>query len=315
MTARVRFAFLACLVLTGPAHATRLEALDTRPAAVQPPGSVPETPAVPLISPPDAGASAGENGDAARTPDASRATLAPPPADASRIDAVEIAPRTTLVLSLKSSWEKGFESLAAAFRLLDEIAIAAGFDVTGRPFAVFTRTDDDGFGFDAMLPVSGPDRDTQANADAAMREALAQAVAEHAAADGGKDENARAVRLGAGPSGKAYRFVHASPYDDIDTTYEAVTAWLDSRNIAVRDAFIEEYVSDLTEPTDEALEVYVYVQPVDGPAGEGTAPDEDPLHPPPAPAQTPQPRMPQSQMPQSDAPQPSDPQAPAPAGR
>jgi effector-binding domain-containing protein len=41
------------------------------------------------------------------------------------------------------------------------------------------------------------------------------------------------------------RFVHRGPYDDIDSTYETVTAYLDAKNIEVKDFFVEEYVSDL----------------------------------------------------------------------
>ncbi|MFD2249008.1 hypothetical protein [Pseudochelatococcus lubricantis] len=274
--ARERFAFLASLVVVAGgvavAHATPAETVET--AGPPPAAVVRDTPAAPPIPypgmpgsiPGSLAPSPYHAGDTPRAPDASQSTLAPAPADAGGVDEVDIAPRKTLVLSSQAEWAKGFESLSAAFRLLDEIAIAAGFDVKGRPFAIFTRTDDNGFSFDAMLPVE-PD-----GGDAAAQEALRQAAAEHVDGKGAKDATADAVRLGLSPSGKAYRFVHASPYDDIETTYEAVTAWLDSRNIVVRDAFIEEYVTDLTDPTDEALEVYIYVQPVDAPGGKAPAP-------------------------------------------
>ena len=51
------------------------------------------------------------------------------------------------------------------------------------------------------------------------------------------------------PDGKALRFVHKEPYDEIDSTYETITAYLDAKGITVKDAFVEEYVTDLTEPT------------------------------------------------------------------
>lgn len=197
--------------------------------------------------------------------DLSRTTLAPPPSDIGGVDEVEIAPRKTLMLSSESSWEKGFDNLAAAFRTLDEIALAAGLGVSGRPFAIFTQTEERSFKFEAMLPVT-----TETANEDEVREAIQQALTEFAATnpDGedtqkadDADREIPAIRLGVSPSGKAFRFVHASAYDDIDAAYEAITTYLDSKNIVVRDAFIEEYVTDLTLPTDESLEVYIYVQP------------------------------------------------------
>jgi hypothetical protein len=211
------------------------------------------TPVAPFI-PYAAGLSLGAHETASKNADPSLTTLAPAPTNSGGLDEVEIAPRKTLMLSSQSTWEKGFDNLAAAFKQLDEIVMAAGFDVVGRPFAVFTETDDSGFRFDAMLPVSIDE--AGANAD----EALQQAAAEFATGSEAK-QPLPAVRLGESPSGKAFRFVHASPYDDIDTAYEAITTYLDGKNVVVQDTFIEEYVTDLTNPTDEALEVYIYVRP------------------------------------------------------
>ena len=69
------------------------------------------------------------------------------------------------------------------------------------------------------------------------------------------------VKLSVSPTGKALRFLHVAPYDDIDSTYETITAYLEAKSIAVKDAFLEEYVSDLKDPGDPNLEINVYVQP------------------------------------------------------
>ncbi len=240
------------LAICSPARATQEMPAGDAPAG---PEAVTHTaPAAPLIPYPSR-LSPSQGDAAAAVEDPSRATLAPAPSDTSGIDEVEIAPRKTVVMSSQSKWEKGFDTLAATFRALDEIVMAAGFDVKGRPFAVFTQTDDAGFRFDAMLPIA-----TEGDENAA-REALREAVAEHVAAKAGEPATAPEVRIGTSPSGKAFRFLHASTYDDIETAYEAITAYLDNKGIVVEDAFIEEYVTDLTLPTDEALEVYIYVQP------------------------------------------------------
>ncbi len=69
------------------------------------------------------------------------------------------------------------------------------------------------------------------------------------------------LRFGVSPSGKAFRFVHKGPYDDIDTTYETITTYLEVKDIVAKDAFIEEYVSDFTDGQDTNFEVNIYVQP------------------------------------------------------
>ena len=69
------------------------------------------------------------------------------------------------------------------------------------------------------------------------------------------------VQLGTSPAGPSLRFLHVAPYDDIDSTYETITAYLEAKNIVVKDAFLEEYVSELKDPGDPNLEINVYVQP------------------------------------------------------
>ena len=77
----------------------------------------------------------------------------------------------------------------------------------------------------------------------------------------GKTELAPGIRFGKTPEGKAFRFVHKDAYDEIDGTYETITAYLDAKDIEAQDAFIEEYVTDLTDAQDTNLEVNIYVQP------------------------------------------------------
>ena len=88
----------------------------------------------------------------------------------------------------------------------------AGVRVTGAPLATFLETDDQGFKFEAMLPVH--------------------------AAPGSRPAGLPAeVTFGATPAGRAIRFVHRAPYDDIDSTYEAISAYLDSKGIEVKESF------------------------------------------------------------------------------
>ena len=111
-----------------------------------------------------------------------------------------------------------------------------GIPITGKPVAVFLETDDLGFRFEAQLPIE-------------------RAPAERS------PELAADIRFGLTPSGRAWRFVHRAPYDEIDSTYEAITAYLDQRGVDAKDAFIEEYVTLGDGPADDRLELNIYVQP------------------------------------------------------
>ena len=82
-----------------------------------------------------------------------------------------------------------------------------------------------------------------------------------AAVPEGKTELTPEIKFGKTPEGKAFRFVHKDAYEEIDGTYETITAYLDAKDIVARDAFIEEYVSEMTDATDANLEVNIYVQP------------------------------------------------------
>ncbi|CAM5222563.1 Effector-binding domain-containing protein OS=Bosea thiooxidans OX=53254 GN=SAMN05660750_00418 PE=4 SV=1 [Bosea thiooxidans] len=164
------------------------------------------------------------------------ATLAGKGTDSSDVGEVTLAPKPVMVLSGQASWDQGFQKLADSFKSLRAEAQRTGLAVAGRPLTLFVETSDDGFRFEAMLPVAIP--------PGGQAPAL------------GTD-----FRMGTSPAGPALRFLHQAPYDDIDSTYETITAYLEAKSIVVKDTFLEEYVSDLTDPGDPNLEINVYVQP------------------------------------------------------
>ena len=165
------------------------------------------------------------------------ATLAGKKGNVSDVDEVTIPPKPVIAIGGRTSWDKGFDELAKAFGTLRDEAARAKLPVTGRPLTLFTETSDDGFRFEAMLPVG-----------------TAPAGAPALSLSNG-------VRNATLPAGPSLRFVHNAPYDDIDSTYETITAYLEAKNITVKDAFLEEYVSELKDPGDPNLEINVYVQP------------------------------------------------------
>jgi effector-binding domain-containing protein len=194
-----------------------------KPVAPAPPAPVQAAPvAPPAVPPADAAGAIG--------------TLAPPPADPSTPDMVELTSRPAATLQGMSSWDDGYEVLTRSFEKLATEMARAGVKVTGKPLATFLETDDAGFRYEALLPIE-------------------------AAPPGRPATMAPEIQFGKTPGGNAVRFVHRSPYDDIDSTYEAVSAYLDAKGIEVKDAFTEEYVTLGSGPGDTTLELNIYVQP------------------------------------------------------
>jgi effector-binding domain-containing protein len=162
--------------------------------------------------------------------------LTPPPADPSQSDEVELPAKPVGILRGSGNWDAAFETLQKAFARLASDLGKAGVKITGRSIAIFTETDDTSFRFEALLPV-----------DAAP-----------ASRPAGLPND---IQFGTTPSGKATRFVHQAPYEEIDGTYEAITAYLDAKDLEVKDAFIEEYVAMGKDDSDPNTQVYIYVQP------------------------------------------------------
>jgi len=227
---------LLAAALAASVFAVAAPALAQAPAESQAPASSPDETPQPAPTPP-AEAPAKPNlqlPDAVMSTPPGLPTLVPPSTNAGDVDEVTLPEKPAAIFTGDSSWDDGFKNLSASFaHILDAIA-KAGLKPAGRPLAVFLSADDTNFHFEAMVPLETAPANPQIAPD---------------------------VKAGVTPSGSAFRFVHKAPYDEIDTTYEAITAYLDSKNIVAKDAFIEEYVSDLKDPSDPNLEINVYVQP------------------------------------------------------
>ena len=67
------------------------------------------------------------------------------------------------------------------------------------------------------------------------------------------------IAIGKSPSGKALKFIHRGSYDAMDTTYEAITNYLEEKRLEAKDLFVEQYMKDpVTTPEDDlVVEVFV----------------------------------------------------------
>lgn len=200
--------------LAAAALAIAIPALAQSPATPAPGAAAPATPqAAPAPTP---------------APDDGRS-----PGDASTAREVQLAARPAAVISGGADWEEGFETIQKSFNDLRAAMDKAGLKPGGKPIAVFVDTDDQGFKYQAMIPLDGP-----APANVTL---------------------AAPVKIGETPAGKTMKFEHRSSYDDIDSTYEAITAYLDEKGIEAKPMFVEEYVSDAKTVDDQSLQVDIYV--------------------------------------------------------
>jgi effector-binding domain-containing protein len=217
-----------------PPTANPSPAAPEAPAPAQP-GAAPQGPATAQPAP----AAPAPVTPAPTTPvpaqQAGRTTLFPNPSDPTGVEEGVLVAKPTVVLNGISTWDEAFTNLKNAFAKIEGELKKAGIAPTGRPLTIFVDTDDNGFKYEAMVPI--------------------------AQVPEGKTELTPEIKFGKTPEGKSFRFVHKDAYDEIDGTYETITAYLDIKEIVAKDAFIEEYVSDFTDAQDTDFEVNIYVQP------------------------------------------------------
>jgi len=151
----------------------------------------------------------------------------------SAAQSVDVAAKPTAIISGQAKWADGFSTIMDAEAQLKAAVEKAGLRAIDHPITVFTATDDNGFSYRAMLPLAEKPAD--------------------------KTQLSDTVKLGMSPSGKALKFQHRGPYDDIDSTYDLITAYLDEKGLEAQDYFLEEYLTDLKTADDPSLAVDIYV--------------------------------------------------------
>ena len=144
---------------------------------------------------------------------------------------VTLPERTIVYLKGHSNWDAAFDTLVDAFKSLNEYLDKQGIKPTGAAMTIYTQTDDTGFSFDAAVPIAA------------------------APANPPKGD----IAIGQAPSGKALKFVHRGSYDAMDSTYEAITNYLEDKHLEAKDLFIEEYATDPVKANADNLVVNVFV--------------------------------------------------------
>ena len=164
--------------------------------------------------------------------DVANATLGPAPADPGTPDDLTIAPKPEAYVEGEASWDDALKTIRGEQKRVRDALAKAGVKIGGRPLTRFVKTGDEKFSYEIGYPIEAPTSQPSLPPE---------------------------VKLGTTPAGAAVRFMHHGSYDDIDGTYEAITVDLDAKGIEVNDAFLEEYINDVSDSTDANLEIYIYV--------------------------------------------------------
>ncbi|MFY9627045.1 MAG: GyrI-like domain-containing protein, partial [Methylocystis sp.] len=192
----------------------------------------PSTPAPSSSTAPERGLPADKNAAADKAAPSDKSETETP-AESIASQTVDVAARPVLVFKGEGKWDDATKILTEGIAKVTAAAAKAGIAASGRPLAVFTQTDDNGFHYEAMLPI--------------------------AKAPDGKIKLPDGVEVGSSPAGKALKFEHRGSYDEIDATYEAITAYLDEKGLDTKNVFIEEYLTDLKAADDAPIDVDIYV--------------------------------------------------------
>ena len=144
---------------------------------------------------------------------------------------VNLPEQTIIYFSGTGQWDNAFETIVDGFKAVSGYLKKAGIKPSGPPMTIYTSTNDTSFQFRAAFP-------------------LAEAPKDKPTGDIAVDKTA---------PGKAYKFVHRGSYDDMDTTYDAITNFLDEKQLDAKGLFIEQYVTDPITTPQEKLMVEVFV--------------------------------------------------------
>src|ERR1051325_3946792 len=139
--------------------------------------------------------------------------------------------RSIIYLQGHSKWDSAFDTLVEAFKTLGEYMDKHELKPAGAAMTIYTQTDESGFAFRAAVPL----------------------------AEAPKDPPKGDLAVGQAPAGKAIKFIHRGSYDAMDSTYEAITNYLDDKGIDAKDPFIEEYSGGPLKAGDDDMLVSVFV--------------------------------------------------------
>jgi effector-binding domain-containing protein len=138
---------------------------------------------------------------------------------------VTLPEKTIVYVTGSGEWETAYDTLRAAFKSVKTFLDKQGVTPAGPALTIYTAMDDVSFNFQAAWPVTALPKGPLGD-----------------------------FATGTSPSGKALRFVHRGSFEAMTQTYDAVSHYVEEKQISARELLVEEYVSDiLTAPSDNLV--------------------------------------------------------------
>jgi effector-binding domain-containing protein len=144
---------------------------------------------------------------------------------------ITLTSKPIVYVSGAGNWDNAFDSLVEAFKKIQAYVEKEGLKASGPAMTIYTSIDDTGFNFQAAIPVVEPPK-TPPQGD---------------------------IGVGTSPDGKALRFVHRGSFESTVTTYDAISHFLEEKQLDSKDLLIEEYTTDLTTTPEDKLVINIFV--------------------------------------------------------
>ena len=144
---------------------------------------------------------------------------------------VMLIAKTIVASKGTATWDNAYETLVEALKAIYGYLDKQAIQPSGPAMTVYLSTDDTGFQFQVGVPV----------------------------AETPKDPPKGDIAMAKSPEGPALKFIHRGSYDSMDSTYEAITNYLDEKKLDAKDLFVEQYVTDPRTTPEDKLVIEVYV--------------------------------------------------------
>lgn len=144
---------------------------------------------------------------------------------------VTLPEKPTVYAAGTGEWDSALETLTEAFKTVKDFLDKAGLKASGPAMTIYTAMDDVSFNFQAAIPLAAPPT-------------------------GALTGN---VAVGTSPAGKMLKFVHRGSFDGMTQTYDAISHYVEEKQIPTQELLIEEYITDLLTAPADKLVINIFV--------------------------------------------------------
>jgi len=144
---------------------------------------------------------------------------------------ITLAEKPIVYVSGTGDWDTAYDTLKEAFKTILAFLDKRGIKPSGSAMTIYTAMDDMTFNFQAAIPVAEPPK-------------------------GPPQDN---IGIGTSPGGKTLKFVHRGSFEAMTTTYDAISHYVEEKQISSKELLIEEYVTDFQTTAPDKLVINIFV--------------------------------------------------------